>query len=272
MQTDSIFNIGKSHSVCEDYAFHGDNCIIVSDGCSSSKHTDIGSRLLCITAHRILKTFKNEPLSYYAFGNKVSNCVAEQLLLLDLPISSMDATLLVSFVNDGIVYVYIYGDGYYQIKFKDDSIQFGTFNYNGNAPYYLSYWLDPQRHNDYIKQFGESVEYVIGMYSGENYESISNNININQHKETSLITPISINDIEYIILMSDGVESFQNYSVHPPIAIDTNEVLKEMTNFKNNKGEFVTRRIKSALKKFKKDGIEHYDDFSVAGIYFGREI
>ena len=267
MQTDSFFSIGKSHSVCEDYAFHGDNCIIVSDGCSSSKHTDIGSRLLCITAHRILKSFKNEPLSYFEFGNKVVTCVSEQLRLLDLPINVIDATLLVSFVVNDKVYTYIYGDGYYQIKYTTGKIQFGTLNYNGNAPYYLSYWLDSQRHSNYLKKFGKTVEAITGIQIGNETELKSTDIEITV---TNNILPIPVDEIEYVLLMSDGVESFQHYDESPPIPIVNTDILNELSSFKNIKGQFVTRRTKAALKKFKKNGIDHYDDLSIAGMYMDR--
>ena len=52
---DSIFKIGKAHSVCQDYAAGITyppirdmtyNVIALSDGCSSSLNTDWGSRLI----------------------------------------------------------------------------------------------------------------------------------------------------------------------------------------------------------------------------------
>ncbi len=51
MSSDSFFTIGKSHDICEDYACNGvfnDEIayVIVCDGCSSSTHTDFGSRIL----------------------------------------------------------------------------------------------------------------------------------------------------------------------------------------------------------------------------------
>ncbi|MBC8139363.1 MAG: protein phosphatase 2C domain-containing protein, partial [Fibrella sp.] len=50
-QSDAAFAIGKTHKVCQDYALTGDAhatipTVWLSDGCSSSPHTDIGARLL----------------------------------------------------------------------------------------------------------------------------------------------------------------------------------------------------------------------------------
>ena len=57
MNADSVFNIGATHAVCQDYViarsgettFGSPNAgpyIILSDGCSSSPDTDMGARLL----------------------------------------------------------------------------------------------------------------------------------------------------------------------------------------------------------------------------------
>ncbi len=49
METNSFYQIGKEHKVCEDYASCGIEPFpyaILSDGCSTGKNTDIGSRIL----------------------------------------------------------------------------------------------------------------------------------------------------------------------------------------------------------------------------------
>ncbi len=69
MHADSVYVIGDGHQVCEDYARSGcfsDMWIsedglrsavhyaLVSDGCSGSKDTDIGSRLIINAAERMI--------------------------------------------------------------------------------------------------------------------------------------------------------------------------------------------------------------------------
>ena len=57
MNADAYFTIGKEHVqkdpfVCQDYAaVVGPGRVVLSDGCSSSRHTDFGARLLCDGLH-----------------------------------------------------------------------------------------------------------------------------------------------------------------------------------------------------------------------------
>ena len=49
MNTDGAFYIGTTHEVCQDYCMAENDAIVVSDGCSGSPGTDMGSRVLSIT-------------------------------------------------------------------------------------------------------------------------------------------------------------------------------------------------------------------------------
>ena len=62
INVDHYMTIGSSHQVCEDYIISGTEpfpYIILSDGCSSSKDTDIGARILAQCAKNYLTTFHN---------------------------------------------------------------------------------------------------------------------------------------------------------------------------------------------------------------------
>ena len=59
INVDSFLKKGKQHFICEDYIINSDDrdtmpYIILSDGCSSSENTDIGSRVLVRSALNIL--------------------------------------------------------------------------------------------------------------------------------------------------------------------------------------------------------------------------
>ena len=63
MNEDCYFEIGHSHTICEDYALTGKinenlSYAIVCDGCSASDTVDLGARILAHTAREYL-------ISYY---------------------------------------------------------------------------------------------------------------------------------------------------------------------------------------------------------------
>jgi len=58
MHADHHYEIGSSHVACEDYAMSGTQegltYAILSDGCSASKDSDVGARILCHLAKSAL--------------------------------------------------------------------------------------------------------------------------------------------------------------------------------------------------------------------------
>ena len=54
MNSDSYFEIGNTHQICQDYALSGNYkdmyYSVVSDGCSSAEHSEIGAQILCHVA------------------------------------------------------------------------------------------------------------------------------------------------------------------------------------------------------------------------------
>ena len=151
MQIDTFLTIGKSHKVCEDYILSGTDpmpYIIISDGCSSSKGTDMGARLLCFLAQQYIKfraTKDFEPdhkeMGLWIIHN--AELVAKQLGLCN---HSLDATLIIAYKSYGInnIRVHFYGDGCV-LYFGPKQMLFGQIEYTKNAPYYLSYYIDPER-------------------------------------------------------------------------------------------------------------------------------
>ena len=67
MNTGSFFTIGSTHLVCEDYALHGKDYVILSDGCSNGGgpriHTDWGSRILCKAAEEHIQLLEFDELN-----------------------------------------------------------------------------------------------------------------------------------------------------------------------------------------------------------------
>jgi hypothetical protein len=106
MNTDFYLERGKDHAICEDFAaaglVDGSGFAMVSDGCSSSKEVDFGSRILVHAARDNLLPLLASRASFDVVGfgeatiakaGKVIGCFAA------LPVSVLDATLLLALVR-----------------------------------------------------------------------------------------------------------------------------------------------------------------------------
>src|SRR5262249_14103308 len=106
MNTDFYVKRGKEHTICEDFAtsgiINGHGFALVSDGCSSSKEVDFGSRILVHAAKDNLTTLLPSGAPFDATGfaeatitksGKVVGCFDS------LPVSTLDATLLLALVR-----------------------------------------------------------------------------------------------------------------------------------------------------------------------------
>ena len=281
MHADSYFRTGKIHSVCEDYALADNNngypVIILSDGCSSSKHTDVGSRILAHCCRSRLKSvdiFKiaerenfTDMLSFYEDYIKSAIWPADATRRqMGLPEECLDATLLVALTLPGEVIVSIAGDGVFAVHDpKDNHLKIIQIEYLTNAPYYLSYQLDPQRAENFRNEFTvvkKIHEYTLNLDTNDL-------VHIDQKTSDDLISHWHFykSDYDIIALFSDGVETFRLNTAKGLLTGKVYEVVDELTNFKTIKGAFVQRRCKSFFKHCEKTKMQHDDDFSMAAIY-----
>jgi hypothetical protein len=141
MLTDSIFEQGVTHEVCEDYALHGDGWVVVSDGCSSGEFTDWGSRLLCKAAEQHLSKQCQHPMQFY---QAVGATVLTQARTFVLPANCLTATLLTAQREGDNIKAIAIGDGIVGGKRRDGRwkihvIDFPTPLGSGGAPFYLKY-------------------------------------------------------------------------------------------------------------------------------------
>ncbi len=253
MNVDHFLKIGTKHKVCEDYIISesGDiPFVILSDGCSSSKNTDIGARILTqLTAH-YLRT------KLFPVSEMVKRIIYNAELIrntMGLNVSCLDATLIVSYIVDDYFYVYMYGDGYLITVDLDNEISFCEISYEKNAPYYLSYELDL-----YLNSFYEEscpAKYLTNKFGNCTWEPYN----------LPFIKKLKVSDYKSILIASDGIDSFINNKGEK---YGIEKVLKEVTSFKNTKGEFIKRRMgskKGVINTFKKEGVTHYDDISIGG-------
>lgn len=257
MNADSHFIIGDSHEICEDYTLvekiKGDDCIqiVLSDGCSSSPDTDVGSRILA----RSFINHNFSPLKIECL--KIIGKTNDIICSLKLNPLCLDVTIITAIAEENSISTFIYGDGTIVLRNKRSQVlEIYDYEFESGAPYYLNYNLDFDRDKSYFKTFpGKLIVEEPGIIHVSNPVSMPYVLHI-KNKYT----------YDLVAIFSDGIKSFQ-YSDGE--SIDYKLIIEELTAFKSYKGSFVKRRIKRALKELKEKGSIHYDDISMAAIYWG---
>lgn len=253
---DGFLRIGK-HDICEDYILYGIDpfpYVILSDGCSTSKHTDIGSRILC---HVALNVLKQHIFNITEFGDQViekSKNIVNQLLIKD---ECLNATLMIMFQIKDIIKIFVYGDGNIIYELNDSEKKNININitFENNAPYYLSYWNDKSKRDDYFGKF-------------EGRKTISNSMFTLVNKDCYEIS-FDVDSIRKIFIASDGIETIVSKSGEKK---PLDEIIPILTNFKSINGEFIKRRIIRALKDLQKENFINFDDISIGGFNCHAEV
>jgi len=167
------------------------------------------------------------------------------------------------------------GDGCVIVKEKSGRFIVYTADYPGNAPYYLNYLTSKSRNeafsegwNEYVGSYKYSPGFIV---DGDNVTPMDSLRIACDPQGEWLELEIEKDDVEFIAIMSDGVESFEG-KIATESSITTQkveclDVIKELIAFKGVKGQFVKRRAANALKKFSKDNCVHNDDVSIAVVY-----
>lgn len=263
MNIDTAFIIGDSHLVCEDYPSSyqkNDKCgVILCDGCSSSEMVDVGARLLALTARDVLLNSPSFSLKQnIVLGLKTLTSLT---MFKDLPQTMLDATLMIAQVyKEGCTFT-VFGDGVIALKKKnDDNIAIIDISYPTGYPRYLSYKLNFDRENDYILNT-RPIMHV----NRVNEYLLKKDQNQTMLYDEYFEEFYPIKDLEWLAIMSDGVHSFRNSNME---SIDYTTIIKSLTDFKTTAGDFVKRRLNRFTKECKKLQWTHYDDVSLAAIYF----
>jgi hypothetical protein len=262
MYFDKFSEIGSTHKENEDFAVLGDEehpFVIVSDGCSGSKETGTGSRILSLCMADIMKDHGFN-FTHYMEGVGYNAAFRADTIRkgLGLERESLDATLIIAFADQYKVSISAWGDGEIIIG-REDHIESISISYTEEIPYYLSYRL----YLDRDKQYNEMAT------------SRQLFMKINDRGREVLFSPTYIYQanidrvgLNYILISTDGMNSFINKDNNP---VDQNMVNGQITSFKRLNGEFIGRRVNRMMKENAKEGITHYDDFTVAGISFVNE-
>ena len=291
MNADSYFEIGHSHKVCEDYALSGVQgdlaYAIVSDGCSSSKDSDVSARLLVhISRDALLYLHRRKLLYDPNFLESSFRATFEEIVIkkclevkdtLRFPCDIFDATLLIAAaVGDvwGRKILFSWGDGYFILKRPSGAVDVISLSYESNAPYYLSYELSQNKHDAYAAEYGSvplhknidriSVDGVVDFVDVDVIPSVMQRSYFSVMGEGA--------DFTQIIVSSDGIGTYEDDpGVQPPTGTELRkytalDVIPNMVSYKNPVGEFVTRRMNRLKKEYADTHVIHQDDVSCAAI------
>lgn len=269
---DHYFRIGTMHESsglpCQDYARSGVKgdytYTLVADGCSSSRDTDIGSRILCILAERFIhhSVFMKKDVfnSFYEWTLELERDILQEARDLLMPLipatACMDATLIlaISSLSQQKTGIIIFGDGGFMLKSTGgDRRDFRTLHWHKNAPPYLSYKLGNGREMEYHR--------FVGPYpQGEWTQHISTvGPMIYECGLTPTVHEFTFDEVDEISIFTDGISSF-DYRGNPL------ELAQRLTAHKSYNGEFVKRTSLANLKRLKAEGLFPADDYATATI------
>ena len=252
MLTDSFFKIGK-HDVCEDYATHGPNYAIVSDGCSSGIKTDWGARLYTQLAAKYID-MGLDPINlsfYHGLNVDVESLIGSLHLSPECTLASL-----------GIIYeynVHLFGDGHIVLLNKDGTIDWTEIVYDNNSPFYPRY----------LKYNGKAAYFDWEWYKRKVYyrkinlqdgKILDYDVSLVNDKESGLYTEFADSDSLASFIFTDGLSSFNKNCL---------SLLQELLQVKIKTSSFLQRRCKSFFKMYcTNNDISHYDDFAVGAIIY----
>ena len=253
---DSFYTIGKTHLVCEDYVLHDTlpfPWAALSDGCSSSEHSDVGARLLAWAARQQIMQDSTNLDDYQGFGQSVLRAAHQALKQLDLPDSALDATLMLAWRNAQSICVMVYGDGVILLRRVDGEMESIQIEYVHNAPFYLSYQLEEARIDNY-RTYDPKPLRIIDSRETQQQPSLD--------FAMPLEFQFDLSDYSVVAIASDGIA--QLYQAEKNQMLDLQNVIPSFLVLQNLTGEFVKRRVLRALQQFAKHDVMPADDLSLA--------
>jgi hypothetical protein len=276
MNADSATSIGSTHSLCQDYVIARNGSakgeepyVILSDGCSSSPDTDIGSRLLVKAAE---KTFRSRDMDDV---EEVHKAAAQLALgwaeLIGIAAQSVDATLLSVHVIGADLIVACSGDGVILLESQNGDLDLYAISTPSGYPFYPSYAHQSERLAELIAndRTTKEIKHLRRDRASEHFKPI----NVTTSDSLTEVFRLNASDYKYAAVASDGIDSFfctrQSTNGKRLEAVGLIEVLHEFWSFKNSHGTFVERRLKKFTKDSHAKGWQHVDDLSIGVIHLG---
>ena len=259
MNADSAYTIGATHSVCQDYVIANSSYVILSDGCSASPDTDIGSRLLVKAAEQQLNTHPNPETLH----REAARIALQWAATMGLHLQAVDATLLTAFESDDALIVSCSGDGVIVTETTNGKRDIYDISYPAGYPVYPSYLHQPDRLAA-LAHDGRTRKEV------KHFSSIGP-LSTQHCERTTHVMRLTAKDYRFVALISDGVRSFFTTAGKRVESLDVSNVLSELLSFKSRNGAFVARRMKRFKKDCRSQGWQHADDLAMGVIYLGGD-
>ncbi len=277
--TDHYFHIGSSHhsagKPCQDYALSASNkevaCAIVSDGCSTGRHTDVGSRVITLSTLEAIRDYSKASEDYPQdnFGDissliysRQKEIIGASRLILGLERIDTLATCNYVFLTEKGGFFHIQGDGVVAYKYRGGVMVMQRYDWDDNTPFYPSY--TDGGIEDFIEAHGGdlsrprlTVTTVVKDQAGVYSEQV-NRLTLGQGLlgDFKEILQDHLKEMEFVAVFSDGVTQIEN--------VDWKEAVTSMFAFKNVGGEFLKRRMMWEIKSLLKVGKGPVDDISGA--------
>lgn len=274
MITDTFFTIGKTHTICQDYAEHAPDHVIVCDGCSTAPESNVGAVLLSRAAKLFLRKFPFRDTEHFTQSTLTTAYAYARAM--ELHEDSLLATLLMAKRIDNNLKAVVAGDGIVAARYRGTSKwKVVEYTFISGAPFYLRYTLDPAVEQHYVNTFGTTVRQrviEIDCTTQDVKESFSI---LFSKKEEGSMGPYTLDfplaEYDAVAVITDGGSSFLKTETgktsKQPVNVPLHTILLEVLNFKNYAGAFVQRRCKAAFKKFHEENNFNSDDFSIGVLY-----
>ncbi|HOB61032.1 MAG TPA: protein phosphatase 2C domain-containing protein [Candidatus Competibacteraceae bacterium] len=263
---DSHFTIGKLHLCCQDYVYQGwagFPYVILADGCSSAPDSDVGARLLALNARRLLPQFAlaardeaERHARHWRLGRRIVRRAARQVRDLGMNLSILDATLLVAWCDGVTVYVHLYGDGCLAVRRLDGGVAAIEVEYAGNAPYYLSYQLDPERQDLYR----DSIE-APASAQRIHYLSDSGITTRRERFDAPTVFSFSLAALPTVAVATDGLRSFVDIELSERMNLLV--MARALLDFLDTDGAFVKHQLRQVVADYGRRNIFNLDDLSM---------
>jgi hypothetical protein len=265
MNSDSYFEIGSSHLVCQDYALSGSykdmHYGIVSDGCSSAMHSEIGAQILCHVARYNIQLYYDlffylhEKFLMPLLGNSILKRADEIRKIYPINIDALQATLLIIVAKENRAQFFGWGDGYFIIK-TSNRLHHEKIDYpETNAPFYLS-----TDRESYIDKFGSNTSKI----RTENDIGYARQAKIEEaFDEPSFHAFIDLSLGDTITITTDGLGQYLDQNKN---SVPDQDIISQIIDYPSIKGTFVKRTMNFLKRDMLKKDWSHTDDIGLATI------